>query len=216
MISHKHKCIFIHIPKTGGSTIEKIFHPQKKDRNERNLYGQHANSPLEGGLQHLTSTKIIERVGSELFEDYFTFSFVRNPWDKMVSQYSYLNHMPGMREKIGIGPDTNFKEYLKVVDKTDRKHAQLQPQSHFITDDDGKINVDFIGRFENFEGDLRLLLKRFALGRSFFGLFNRKIPKVNASRRKNTGIYYDDESRELVARIYKKDIELFNYQFPGL
>ena len=83
MISHKHKVIFVHIPKCGGVSMEGVLFKPRQRRSKKYLFGS-PNKYQTGGLQHLMSSHIIEEVGEDIFNQYFKFSFVRNPWDKMV------------------------------------------------------------------------------------------------------------------------------------
>ena len=72
MISHKHKCIFIHISRTGGSTIERLL--QGEDQWNRDPYSKHI------------TTARAKKLYSEWWDDYFKFTFVRNPYDRVLSQ----------------------------------------------------------------------------------------------------------------------------------
>ena len=89
MISYTKKCIFVHIPKTGGGSIEKIIWP--KDRKKYHLWKgfikPHYNKYQTDGLQHLFATHIQQEVGDQVFNNFFKFSFIRNPYDKAVSQF---------------------------------------------------------------------------------------------------------------------------------
>ena len=81
MISHPHKFVFIHIPKTGGSSIETLFlgKPQRRWAPEINHYFQHA-----------TAAELRNRLmNRDNFDRYFKFAFVRNPWDRIVSEMKW-------------------------------------------------------------------------------------------------------------------------------
>ena len=110
MISYKHNCIFVHIPKTGGTSIENIIWPfNKKPRAESNLWkgtgDTNHNKYQTWGLQHLLASQIQKEVGDEIFEIFFKFTIVRNPWDKVVSQYIYMKKRKDLREFIGMKED---------------------------------------------------------------------------------------------------------------
>jgi len=208
MISYDKKCIFVHIPKTGGNSIENIIWPG--DRRESDLWmGQittYYNKYQTGGLQHLFATNIQQEIGDKIFNDFFKFSFVRNPWDKVISQFCYMNRRKDLREFIGMSRDDCLKKYLALIQT--KKHVQWEKQYKFILDKNENSLVDFIGRFENFENDVRYVLK----------IINNqisldKIPHTNKSVRTHYAEYYDNESREMVGYLYQKDIELFNYAF---
>ena len=107
MISHKHKCIFVHIPKTAGTSIENVIWPLKSDRVVENLWmgivKPYYNKYQTGGLQHLTSNEIKREVGSDVFNSYYKFSVIRNPWDIGVSQFVYMKQKRrDLRRCIGM------------------------------------------------------------------------------------------------------------------
>ena len=98
-----------------------------------------------------------------------------------------------------------FECFVDRLQNADIDHADphLRPQSRLIDID----NLDFIGRFENFASDLEKVIRQLEPGEI-------KIRKLNASdNRKNYRKYYNDELKQKVAKIYRKDIELFSYEF---
>ena len=108
MISHKHKCIFIHIPKCGGTSIEDALFKPRNERTIKDLWSG-PNKYQTGGLQHLMASHIIEEVGGDLFDEYFKFSFVRNPWEKMVSQFTFtIAKRNDLQNHIGINTNAPF------------------------------------------------------------------------------------------------------------
>lgn len=172
MISHKYKIIFVHVPRTGGTSVEKLFWPSKKDKTEKNLWMGYVrpyyNKYQTGGMQHLLASQIYRELGEEVFREYFKFTFVRNPWDKIVSQFFYIKKRKDLMDFIGLEKEDDFHKYLLLIKK--RKHVQWEEQYKFILDENGESLVDYIGRFETLEK----LLKRLNLSRTFFGLKNGK------------------------------------------
>ena len=114
MISDKHKIIFIHIPRTSGTSIESAFD---------------LNMDKEGD-KHLRASEIKKKTGSDKWNSYFKFSIVRNPWERFASMYSMpffrkINRLSG--KSIDYFFDNYYlpshesciscSEYLDMVDK---------------------------------------------------------------------------------------------------
>lgn len=94
MLFRKHNAIFIHFPKTGGSSIEDMIWPDIDSRSEEDLWKGFVrpfyNKYQTGGLQHLCAHQIRDEVGRDFFRDAYKFTMVRNPWDKVVSQFVFM------------------------------------------------------------------------------------------------------------------------------
>ena len=144
--------------------------------------------------------------------DFFTFSFVRNPYDRLYSSYKFLQ-TGGMNEHDKVA----FQKYLsKFSDFEDfvlnglnneiiYEIIHFVPQSEFICNKNGEILVDFVGRFENLNDDLNSI--------------SRKIKKElalehhNKNFKKDYKKIYNQEMKTKVYEVYKKDFVLFNYNF---
>jgi hypothetical protein len=201
MISHKYKCIFIHIPRCAGTSMEVSIHggPYKKDGHK---------------YKHLTSAyaKILYK---DYWADYFKFSFVRNPWDRIFSLTKFPNFY-GCEMKDG---QVNIKNYItkfplmEIDPRTDCKvdHNKIVLENciyrNILSEE-----IDFIGRFENIEEDWAFvsdMLKEKPPELTNFHVTKRPDYK----KKKHYTEYYDDEAREIVAERYEKDIEYFGYKF---
>ena len=175
MVNHESKVLFIHVIKTGGISIATALNMKEKQN-------------------HSTARKIKKRVGEDVWNDYFKFTFVRNPFDKIVSQYHY--------NRYGFGfEDATFKEYIQAwfAGKEISRHPQLN--SSYINE-----KLDFIGRFENLQEDFNIVCDK-------IGIPQQELPHKNESKHKHYTKYYDDETRKIVAEKYAKDIERFGYKF---
>lgn len=208
MISHRHRCIFVHIPKTGGTSIESVIWPI---RTEADLHGgyisasHHRNKYQSGGLQHLCAKYIRQEVGAKIFEDYFKFSIVRNPWDRIVSQYAYTREQPYCQVYFRVPPDVSFPAYLDAISKSD--HVHVMPQTAFLYDDNGEPLVDFIGRYEDMPAAFRFISEK-------IGIEQVELPRLNTSARNvDFRTYYTPETRERVAALYADEIARFGYCF---
>lgn len=200
-ISHKYKCIFIHIPKTGGTSIEKtsLFDDQRERTNQD--VGGHANA-----------MKFKDTFSKE-FNSYFKFAFVRNPWDRLVSAFFYLSNFgssEGDREaavKYIEKYNKNFHAFCCdfVKEENINTIVHLKPQHSFICDDRDNIVVDFVGKLENIEQDFKFVCNK--LG------YPCTLKHMRNSKHNYYTKYYTDETKEIVERVYQKDIELFRYKY---
>lgn len=152
MISHQHKCIFVHVPKTAGQSIEHAFiefNGLTWETREALLL-RPRTKPEEGPrrLAHLIAREYVTcgHMTQEQYDAYFTFSFVRNPWSRFVSLYRALGYNMRFQFKLFVLHEFNRTE-------TDGYSWLVRPQSDFIIDENGNPLVDFIGRFENLQND---------------------------------------------------------------
>lgn len=204
-----YKCIFVHIPKTGGKSISKT------------LFGN-----FGGG--HVKVGAYIKIFGERTFNRYYKFTFVRNPWDRLYSAYNY--YIKGTNEyakderwrveylfyKEHLSHLRSFEQFVMEwldEEKTSGLCIHFIPQHHMVTtlENRDQIRVDFIGRFENIEEDFRSLcmkLKRPTLQLQRINITNLAKDAFNT--------VYTKEMIDKVARVYAKDIELFNYSFPEM
>ena len=143
---------------------------------------------------HLSATTIKKRVGEDVWNNYFKFSFVRNPFDKIVSQYHYN------RGKFGF-KDYSFKEYVRSWSKGAKISTYPQYILHYINEP-----LDFIGRFENLQEDFNIICDK-------IGIPRQQLPHKNKTKHKHYTEYYDEETKQIVAEKYAKDIERFGYKF---
>lgn len=208
-ISHKHRAIFVHIPKTGGASIEYALGliDDSNDKNTENreiLHGWIDKSStdlksygfISPVLQHLGIRDLKKILPGDIFRDYFKFAIVRNPWDRMVSNY----HFAGKLSFSGYS-NHSFSEFLK-----DLNPFLKQEQCDFILDENGEPGVDFVGRFENLEQDFQTIAKK-------LNISGITLPVRNRTKHKHYSYYYTDETRELVADLFKNDIKMFGYKF---
>ncbi len=162
------------------------------------------NKYQTGGLQHLLAKQIRSEVGPEVFAAYYKFTIVRNPWDRAVSQFASMAEREDLRDFIGMKRRDCFKAYLSLIAK--RRHVQWEPQVSFLNDAEGRLLVDYIGRFETFAESVFQVLGR-------LGMQLTSIPHTQKGDRRPYASYYDDESREIIAEIYRQDVETFGYSF---
>ncbi len=205
MISHRYKCIFVHIPKCGGTSIEDAIWPEPRSVEDlwMGFRRKYHNKYQTGGLQHLYAIHIREEVGEDIFNSYFKFTITRNPWDKAISQYFYMQKRPDLREFVGMKEDDPFDRYLDLI--KNKNHVQWAPQTNFLFDENGDEMIDFYGRLENMNGDTQLIFNRIGI--------DAKITHVNVTKHKHYSTYYTEELEERIADMYHDDIHFLNYAF---
>ena len=195
MISHKHKCIFIHIPKCGGTSIERAFKINPVKFNLNTLTGRSRGINNFQWLQHTTlkEMQINFKINTK---DFFTFTCVRNPWSRSVSSFFYEHRF---NSKL-----TCFKNFIKKPTYANNQHALSQYE--YIIDHKNCPSVDFIMKLETLQEDFNTVCDK-------IGIPRQQPPHRNKTNHKHYTEYYDDETREIVAKKYAKDIEYFGYQF---
>ena len=193
-ISHKHKFIFIHSIKTGGTSI----------RNYLNDYSDiisvsDRRSPFYFHVSAIEMEKYFQEQGWD-WNNYFKFAFVRNPWDRVVSFYHHIlwnmHRQSFPYAKECLGGSNSFGTYLK---------SGILPNSicswYF-----NNISDFHIGRFENLQDDFNEICDK-------IGIPKQELPYTQVSNHEHYTEYYDDETREIVAQRYVEDIEMFDYEF---
>jgi len=216
MVSHDHKFIFIHIPKCGGTAIERSFGFDPYKQNKQALIGQTRLYGRKIWLQHLTKKKLHHFLPLAKINSYFKFAFVRNPWARMVSEISWMLsvsvHAKDLKKHFDIteiSQDSVLK-YLtnKSITKAHHFLDEMPAISQYdhLMDIDGQIRMDYIGKLENVQSDMDKICEKINV-KPF------KIPTRNASKHDDYRKYYTDETQELLYNRYQQDIEVFNYQF---
>lgn len=197
MVSHDHKFIFIHINCCGGTSIETAlkdfgyWQPHHIDQ----IHREH--SPLWRQTQHLNAHEIKSFYKDEIWRNYLTFAFVRNPWARCATYY--VTHKK-------INRAMSFKDFLKQDTHYDFKRM-YSPAFNWLADENGKLmDIDFIGKAERLAMDFKTVCDR-------IGIPQLKLPHVNKSNRKPYWAFYDEEAREIVATRFKNDIDAFGYVF---
>ena len=229
MICKPFNCIFVHIPKTAGRSVEMFFINKldlDRDKNEdrAQLLINDNPDPAKGTekLSHLSALEYVQcgHIAQEEFSSYYKFSFVRNPWARLVSEYRYRNFLS----------HKNFKDF--VMNKLpapgrDDKYRHIMPQTKMLYDEAGNLLVDFVGKFERLQQDFDQVCKH-------LGFEDSSLPHINSSDKKSRELrrkvrnflhrndesklrnyvdFYDTETRDAVSKLYRADIENFGYSF---
>jgi len=138
------------------------------------------------------------------WDNWFSFSFVRNPWDRLVSCYTYLADQDEKFSRL------TFDEFVMDLENLSMQHPVVAYHSapgHLYTHHDGKQMVDFVGKVESINTDLTSVLDKVGL------LNDGDVPRVNASKHGQYREYYNDVTRAKIADLYEQDIDLYGYTF---
>lgn len=198
-ISHAYKCIFIHIPKNGGTSIKQVL-------------------DLPGG-GHRT-WQFYAKNHLYLWQQYTSFAVVRNPWDRLVSAYQHARMKESywhtdnerMHPDYKLLAEKSFAECAAIMARQPEllKHESFSSQLRWVADTESaekKVLVSTLLRFESLDADFHALCQR-------LGVPCEQLPAVNRSERMaDYRGYYTDETRRMIEEVFRDDIAAFGYSF---
>ena len=186
--AHWPRYIFIHINKTAGSSIERA---------------------LQLRFEHKTAAEKRGELGDWRWNRAFKFSFVRNPWDKALSHYNYrvATDQTGMGDRHIAFRDWILRAYGEHDPRYYDQPRMFMPQYSWLTDGDGRIAVDFVGRFESLEDDFAKVCNRIGA--------NCRLPHLKRSPHGHYSRAYDAESRDCIATAFAADLSHFGYSYEA-
>lgn len=199
VVSHQHRYVFLHIPRTAGTSVEGGL-GLLADRG-----GLRADAcTILGRTKHHVEPELIPK-------EYLVFSFVRNPWDRILSYYLFRQEARNLHRN-DIHPDersisfhdwlTRLNEFSEYIHINPAFQLAIRSQNSLIQD-----YAHFVGRYENLAGDFHAVCQR-------IGLEPKKLRHLNSTRKAaDYSGYYTQETVEIVARLYRDDIERFGYGF---
>ena len=215
-IIHSLKAIFIHIPKAGGTSIENLICDfplyRYKLVNKYNWYGNIKNDHIKYELDH--STMAYLKNNCKYFDNtYFSFSVVRNPYARLVSEYHYckfkysryIKNLNNFKEFVFEIKD-KFNDILKEKEKNHLYVSHYLPQ-YIFTHNYRKLQiVDKVYKLENLKNDWIEICKKLNIEKELI-----KIEKNSTDFSYNYEDYYTEELKEIVYELYKDDFEIFSY-----
>lgn len=204
IICHRHRYVFLHIPKTAGTSIETAL----------GLRDGPTGGWLPGACEVVGRTKH-HVLPKAIPRNYFVFTFVRDPWDRILSYYMFRREPrnEGRKNILQAEREMSFEDWLMNLDRF-RRHWRINaafniavaPQAETV----GAL-PHLVGRFERLADDLAEVGRR-------IGVHPAPLRNVNPTTRKREPYahYYTDAARELVADLYREDIERFGYRFQAV
>jgi len=195
VVSHMKKCIFIHIPKTGGTSVEQFIRDQ--DRNDIQYLGVRNNR----SMHHMTASQLKLELLPTQYNSYYRFSIVRNPYDRLLSEYYWS---PVLGHKKGHTKLEFLKHVILIVRHqlyyTNIYFDHFIPQYKFVYEQK-RLQVHHLFKFEDMEWVKTFLSRKLNI-HSEFPYFNKtEIPKEE----------WSEEEKKLIYALYQEDFKRFGY-----
>ena len=206
MVFPQYKAIFFHSGKTAGTAIEHALMPHKLDISVPDYELFYGFDPaVSVYLQHATPRFMRSHLEPSTFSDYFKFTVVRNPYDRLLSVYHYQGEM----HQSKFGSFDGFVKSLEhiIANPVGANGNHYLPQADYAQID-GTTVVDKVLRFEELPDSFEEINAALQLNLKL----ERRYPMGHRRwKTKPTREYYSDELAEIIARVYKKDFEQFGY-----
>ncbi|MBK7362940.1 MAG: sulfotransferase family 2 domain-containing protein [Micavibrio sp.] len=207
LLNNENKYIFFHFFKCGGNSIRLALNPNPETSCE---FEEGHSIPRDIKQIMYDSEK------KDIYDNYFKFAFIRNPFDWIVSTYYYIkifeNH--GNHNDVSkLNLNEFISYYVNYMMPNQGFNLKLGVNKcvtpmEYITDNGGNLIVDFVGRFENLNEDYKEICDKIGIEYKEPPIYN-----VNMSKEKDYRKYYDNNSRKLVEKLFAKDLEYFKYSF---
>lgn len=208
IISHRHRFIFFAVPRTGSHAMRQVLGPHlgSEDWEQQDLF-EKKRLPVRELAQlrhgHISVNQLKPWLSAEVWDTYFKFAIVRNPFDRFVSSCFFLARG---QPQLSRDPTAFMKRALD--NPKFARRILLRPQSDLLTDQHGTLPLDFVGRFEQIQDSCERIF-------GIIGLPAPVLQKRNASRHEHWLCYYDDALMATVRNLYRRDLENFSYRSDG-
>lgn len=214
LISTSHKFIFVHVPKSAGSSLTAVLRPYCLPKNRTLARRVLSFLPWRENVekvyfrQHETAEKIRAKLGAQVFGAFTSFGIVRNPFDHAVSLFEFLKEQT-TRNSGRVVAGLNFSQFMQMRAKPPRFALEESPlkmtdQASRLVDRQGKIIVSDVLHLEKLAQEFPQLCAR-------LGLPPMEMVVKNTSMRSAIATYYDAASIALVQQHYARDFALFGY-----
>lgn len=206
IVSHRHNFIFAAIPKTGTHSVRHGLreHMGPDDMEQARLFVE-KQFPIPAlarlGHGHISLAEVRPFLGEDVFSSYLKFAFVRNPFDRFVSYCAFATSREG---SFARDPQRVMRHFLFVAPP--HQHIIFRPQHMFLTDRDGAMLADMLGKVEDMQQSYDGICAR-------IGVASTRLDHANRSTRGAYRDYYDQELIDGVAKIYARDLDLFDYDY---
>ncbi|HHZ82348.1 MAG TPA: hypothetical protein EYN64_06490 [Flavobacteriales bacterium] len=218
IVNDKHKFIFFHLYKCGGNSVRQLL-SDKGINDSIHLLGPHA---LPREVKYHYEVRGQDHI--DRFKEMFKFTFVRNPFDFLLSTFCFSRRWAShfWHQKVVNMEFKDFpKFYMSEVERFASSRVEdLRGDSHgrsevttpyeWIIDKNGDVMMDFVGKLENIDEDMKLVLKR--IGKGDMPII---VPRENVNKHNDKPYreMYDATTRAYVEKHFEKDLKHFNYEF---
>lgn len=223
LVSHRYKFIFIKTKKTAGTSVECFFekycvnpsvrhvqtHKIKETVSKYGIIGSRVglNSNSKFWINHLSAEKIKLGVGDKTFNNYFKFTVVRNPYDKIVSKYFFMKSNYEKKHFGKCSPELKtFKKFVKTFIKPVHEPYEIN--------DEGIC--DFYIKFENLKNDIVTVCQKLGIKDCDIS----ELGNFKSEHRKNKQIhyskYYDEKTKNIVSKCFDRELKRFGYTFEQI
>lgn len=224
IVNHTHKFIFVHVPKSAGTSVTELF-SQYSSYRDLEVGGTQLGEALQnefkkrfGLTKHATASEIRSIIGAELWDSYYSFGIVRNPYARAQSTFHFMKRWRGNKEMDRLKFIENMPDFktFALSPKLKRKqfHRLLWSQTQWLCDESGELLVDQVGHLESLDADLR------GIQESIPGLPQRTkqaaaAPKRNKSEADDEALNQllrdEPEVEQALYEAYRDDFETFGY-----
>ena len=204
MVSHRHRFVFLAVPRTASHAIRAALGPLLGGEDwQQELLRLGLRSPLPGiariGHGHVTAREACAELPGEVWRSYFKFAIVRNPFDRFVSVCAMLNK----RNLSYRGRERAFMKRALGVPRF-RGRVLVRPQAEMLVGADGELALDRLGRYERLEASFAAICRR-------LGIEAQPLARHNATEGAAPNAIYDAELEAMVADFYRRDFDLLGY-----
>lgn len=216
MISLEKKFLFVHMPKTGGNSIQNVlrkysedavtsFHPRQDGYERFDVQSEFSTT------KHSKLYEYKELLPREIYSSLYKFAAIRNPWDRVVSRYFFKLSCNSFSQGMSLG---DFAEPVFKRDEFIRSVLQTPLLENYLFGSSIEGDVDFLN-----DTDIDYIIKMEAMQVGFdevcatLGIAKEMLPTVNKSNRRDYHLYYDEELIEIVRQRFANEIDYFHYEY---
>jgi hypothetical protein len=219
LCSHRFRFIYTKTMKTGGTSVESYFEPccmpegtwqlsHERDEyvSDSGIIGYRGADPRPAickWYNHLPASTIREQLGPDIWDDYFKFCVIRNPFEKAVSAFYFFRSNGSFQADPADSERTQFERWLEM-------HGVPDDRNVFMID--GAFCLDDVVRHESLESDMARICSRLGIPWN-----PEAVPRFKAEIRPahaKVDSLYTPKTREIVAAAYSLELKLFEYSFP--